>query len=75
MDNGKSINLIDAFNLIDKKKKGVISKHCILQFLNNHVSNAKFTIEDIKALYRRLTIGEDKLALSYLDFVYCLMPS
>ena len=73
-NSGKEINLIEAYNLLDFKKKGVITKVCFLKFLNRNIANAKFSIEDMSSLFRRLDIDEDRSNLTYLEFVNCLIP-
>jgi hypothetical protein len=44
--------------------------------LNKLVSNAKFTIEDICNIYRRLKIeaGDDSDTLSYIGFMVAILP-
>jgi len=56
---GKEINLIQAFSFFDTKKTGSIRKKTILKFLNSHVTNAKFSLDDIHSLFRRLDLDED----------------
>ncbi len=64
----KHLNFIEAFNAIDRQKKGYITKNDMLKFLNRLVVNAKFNIEDICNIYRRLKIeaGDDSDTLSYI---------
>ncbi len=64
----KHLNFIEAFNAIDRQKKGYITKNDMLKFLNRLVVNAKFNIEDICNIYRRLKIeaGDDSDTLSYV---------
>src|SRR5574343_2037014 len=70
------LNFIQAFNTIDREKKGHITKNDMLRFLNKLVINAKFTIEDICNIYRRLHIeaGDDADTLSYIQFMYAILP-
>ena len=62
------VNFIEAFNTIDRERKGHITKQNLLRFLNKLVVNAKFTIEDICNIYKRLKIdaGDDSDTLSYI---------
>jgi Ca2+-binding EF-hand superfamily protein len=72
----KDLNFIEAFNSIDKQRKGFITKQDLLKFLNKFVINAKFTIEDICNVYRRLKIdaGDDSDTLSYVNFMNAILP-
>jgi len=38
------------------------------------VTNAKFTYEDVGCVLRRLDVEEDRIQISYLEFVNCIMP-
>lgn len=70
------LNFIQAFNTIDREKKGHITKMDMLRFLNKLVINAKFTVEDICNIYRRLKIeaGDDSDTLSYIQFMIAILP-
>ena len=48
----------------------------MLKFLNKLVVNAKFNIEDICNIYRRLNIqaGDDSDTLSYIQFMNAILP-
>jgi hypothetical protein len=48
----------------------------MLKFLNRLVVNAKFNIEDICSIYRRLKIdaGDDSDTLSYIQFMTSILP-
>jgi hypothetical protein len=48
----------------------------MLKFINRLVMNAKFTIEDICNIYRRLKIeaGDDSDTLSYIQFMTAILP-
>ena len=48
----------------------------MLKFLNRFVINAKFSIEDICNIYRRLKIeaGDDSDTLSYIQFMNAILP-
>lgn len=48
----------------------------MLKFLNRQVINAKFNIEDICNIYRRLHIeaGDDSDTLSYIQFMNAILP-
>jgi hypothetical protein len=48
----------------------------MLKFLNRLVVNAKFNIEDICNIYRRLKIeaGDDSDTLSYIQFMNAILP-
>ncbi len=72
----KDLNFIEAFNFIDKQRKGYITKQDLLKFLNRFVINAKFTIEDVCNVYRRLKIeaGDDSDTLSYINFMNAILP-
>ncbi len=48
----------------------------MLKFLNRLVLNAKFNIEDICSVYKRLKIdaGDDSDTLSYIQFMVAILP-
>ncbi len=48
----------------------------MLKFLNRLVLNAKFNIEDICNVYKRLKIeaGDDSDTLSYIHFMHAILP-
>jgi len=70
------LNFILAFNTIDRERKGHITKQDLLRFLNKLVANAKFTIEDICNVYKRLKIdaGDDSDTVSYVQFMTAILP-
>ena len=64
------------FNSIDKACKGKLTKHDLLKFLNKFVVNAKFNVEDICQVYKRLKIdaGDDSDSLTYINFMTAILP-
>lgn len=48
----------------------------LLRFLNRLVVNAKFNVEDVCNVYRRLKIdgGDDSDTVSYIGFMAAIMP-
>ena len=63
--------------MIDKQRKGHITKVDMLKFLNRLVINAKFNIEDICNIYKRLKIeaGDDSDTLNYIQFMVAILPA
>ena len=72
----KDLNFIEVFNTIDKQCKGHITKTDLLKFLNKFVLNAKFNVEDICQIYKRLKIeaGDDSDTLTYVNFMTAILP-
>lgn len=72
----KDLNFIEVFNTIDKQRKGHITKVDLLKFLNKFVINAKFNVEDVCNIYRRLKIeaGDDSDTLNYINFMTAILP-
>ncbi len=48
----------------------------MLKFLNKFVINAKFTVEDVCNIYKRLKIvaGDDSDTLNYINFMTAILP-
>jgi hypothetical protein len=48
----------------------------LLKFLNKFVLNAKFNVEDICQIYKRLKIdaGDDSDTLTYINFMTSILP-
>ena len=72
----KELNFIQAFSMIDRKRKGHLTKLDLLRFLNRLVMNAQFNVEDICNIYRRLKIeaGDDSDTLTYVQFMVAILP-
>jgi hypothetical protein len=72
----KDLNFIEVFNMLDKACKGHVTKNDLLKFLNKFVLNARFTVEDICQIYKRLKIdaGDDSDTLTYINFMTAILP-
>jgi hypothetical protein len=72
----KDMHFIEVFHMLDKACKGHVTKNDLLKFLNKFVLNARFTVEDICQIYKRLKIdaGDDSDTLTYINFMTSILP-